>query len=78
MNIKTEATNISQSRTVCASRKSWNASQLTTKSNRPAPSMSRLSAFNMVILLIIDYAEELPNVLSSAARPQSASAAAIC
>jgi len=62
MNIKTEATNINQSRTVCASRKSWNASQFTTKSNRPAPIMSKLSVLNMLILFIIDYAEEQPNV----------------
>ena len=36
MNTKTDADSISQSRMLCCSRKSWNASQLTNKSNSVA------------------------------------------
>jgi hypothetical protein len=53
-NMRAEATNMSQSRTVCASRKSWNASQLTTKSKKLAAIMSRLSVFNMFSLFTND------------------------
>src|SRR5262245_6270058 len=51
MNTKTDANSINQSRTVCASRKSWNANQLTAKSKRLAVIISKLSIFDMFMLL---------------------------
>src|SRR5262249_6885833 len=58
MNTKTGANSIKQSRTVCASRKSWNANQLTVKSKKIAGLMSKTTVFDMFILLVIDLFHE--------------------
>src|SRR5215471_6510719 len=45
---RAEAINISQSRTVCASRISWNASQSTNRSNTLAAMINRLSRLSIL------------------------------